>query len=137
MVLPHPHTVTYPAWRVDDMRWESPKSSIILDRDVAEHTVPQTIHDGVSWHVTCPPKVRWCPEWPAGGPIIFGGMVLPCRAAVCRSSPSRSFFRLLFHAVSSVVLGFSYRLRSLSPPSPVMRRTVSLRAFTSPVRRML
>ena len=92
-----PHTVTCPAWRACDMRRRSPsKSSIVLDRGVAECTVPQTAHSGVPWCVAGPQKVRRCPRWPAGGPI-FGlwdpgpsgppRTVSPRRAAffVCRS----------------------------------------------------
>ena len=118
---------------------ESPsKSSIVLDRGVAETATPHTGHRGASWNMTGPPKVRRCPGWPSGGPIFGPLGSSPLWAASYRSSSSGSFFRLSFHDVSPGLWGFSYRLRSLpSPPSLLRRRMAPFRAFTSPVRRML
>ena len=138
MVLLHRHVVMWPAWRLYDMRRESPsKSSIVLDRGVAHSTMPQTEHTDVAWYVTGPPKVHRCPRWPAGMPV-FGSLGSSPFWAASYCSSSSSFFRLPFHDVSPGLLGFSYRLRSLpSPPSLARRRMASFRAFTSPVRRML
>ena len=139
MVLLHRHVVVWPAWRVYDIRRESPsKSSIVLERGVVCSTVPHTGHRGVSWNMTGPSKVRRCPGWPSGGPIFGSLGSSPFWAASYRLSSSSSFFRLSFHDVSPGLSGFSYRLRSLlSPPPLARRRMASFSAFTSPVRRML